>query len=339
MIKKLAASQDAVRAKMKEEEEVSVECECGSFTVMYLGGDRMKKVEEEYFVCGFCVGNKEEGRIYEKEVYEQTIEEQKREFREMEERLLKQIEAQRGEIERMVVEKEKILSDIAKKVEENKTRAESVEEKLGKGLDGEENSWVEIVSRSKKMKESIDEVKCKMDQNRKEQDSAIRKAIRIVDKEKNVIIRGLEEGKEEMLEIEAILQDLAKWRGEGQKEVEKVKVEKLDRLGELKEGKIRPLKVELGSAFQVGRVLRSKAELKKKTDEWKDIFIDEDLNWEERRRRSEMRKELASMRKKGIVCFLDRGEIKVVGKNGRKETKEEENLEDLGEKEGLGREK
>ena len=53
--------------------------------------------------------------------------------------------------------------------------------------------------------------------------------------------------------------------------------------------------------------------LKNKEDKWGKVFIDEDLNWEERRKRIELRAKLKEMREKGVYCFLDRGRIRTKG--------------------------
>ena len=120
--------------------------------------------------------------------------------------------------------------------------------------------------------------------------------------------------------MEKMLSKLAKWKGEGVKDEVKRKVVDYKRLGEQVEGRIRPLKVELGSVFQVGRVVRNKAELRHRKDDWKNILIDEDLNWEERSRRAGLREKIKKMRLEGVRCFLEKGEIKIVKQRGEKNT-------------------
>ena len=68
------------------------------------------------------------------------------------------------------------------------------------------------------------------------------------------------------------------------------------------------------NGYQVYRVLRGKAGLREKGQRWNKVYLDEDLNWAERRKRVELRKELKELRKWGIYCFIEvikrKGKIK-----------------------------
>ena len=65
--------------------------------------------------------------------------------------------------------------------------------------------------------------------------------------------------------------------------------------------------------------MRGKARLKEMQGLWKGVFIDEDLNLEERRKRVELRVELKRLREEGVYCFLEGMEIVKKGFWNKKE--------------------
>ena len=263
---------------------------------MWLRKDRIEKVEEEVFWCGFCKG-KEKG--------EEKIEE-----------LRKIVQKKNVEIEELRMEIEKNREQW-RETEKNILNVKMNEKQERKELEGK---WVQVVKRGEEMRKNIEVVKENIEERKKNFGKEIRRTIEGVDKERNIIVRGLSEGKEEIEEMEKMLSELAKWKGEGVKGEVKVKVVDYKRLGEQVEGRIRPLKVELGSVFQVGRVVRNKAELRHRKDDWKNILIDGDLNWEERSRRAGLREKIKKMRLEGVRCFLEKGEIKIVKQRVEKNT-------------------
>ena len=123
-------------------------------------------------------------------------------------------------------------------------------------------------------------------------------------------MRGIKEGEEELNEIQKLLEEIAnEGFEEGNGKRVKVKVTKVVRLGINNSANVdRPLKVELENEYQAYRVLRGKAGLREKGQRWSKVFLDEDLNWAERRKRVELRKKLKELRKEGIYCFIE-GEV------------------------------
>ena len=118
-----------------------------------------------------------------------------------------------------------------------------------KGRNWKVNGCRWLIKRGEEMRKNIEVVKENIEERKKNFGKEIRKTIEGVDKERNIIVRRLSEGKEEIKEMEKMLSELAKWKGEGVKDEVKVKVVDYKRLGEQVEGRIRPLKVELGSCL------------------------------------------------------------------------------------------
>ena len=294
-----------------------VECdECKNYTLMWLKEENVKK---KNFSCGFCAAKKMEA--IRKEM-EERIEKIEIEARGKVEEIQKRMETGEKEAkgkEEKYQEKEKRMEE---KIGEQKDKLEKLKNELKEERMNKERKWSDLVKTQEKIEVEWDRKKeehqkeweKRKEESQKEWEHVVRKdrkdirtVVNKVEREKNIIIRGLEEGKEELEDMKTMLEEVANERAEeGVGKKIAVRIKRAIRKGERNETRgPRPLKVELENGFQAYKILRGKANLKNKGEEWSRIFIDEDLNWEERRQRVELRKEMKELRQEGIYCFIE----------------------------------
>ena len=297
---KSRTSRKVVKGKDKGVDDY-LECgECGNFELFWLRDEKGKELDEVEFVCGLCMKgalNKEFRKLWE----------------EMDSRL-KKVEAEAGIKEEEFKKRERVLE---KKIEEQNKTILSLRGELKEEESKKQKKWSEVVGaqeclgqellkKSEEKQKEWEEIKRRVSHEKKD----IRTVVNKVEREKNIIMRGIKEGEEELNEIQKLLEEIAnEGFEEGNGKRVKVKVTKVVRLGINNSANVdRPLKVELENEYQAYRVLRGKAGLREKGQRWSKVFLDEDLNWAERRKRVELRKKLKELRKEGIYCFIE-GEV------------------------------
>jgi len=271
------------------EKYYDIGCECGVFVKIYMSKERYQNVAKEEFVCGLCVGKDWECKIEEFE------------------KLKEKLERKEGIIE-------KLKKELQESRESTKRMEEAVQQKceeVQRSNEVQERRWATVVSETTELNKTMRKVEEELESKEKVEGDLIRQTIKSVDREKNIIVRGMKDTEEDMKIMEEILKELAQWKGVEQKEEIKVQVKKMERLGEKREGRIQPVRIELGSLFQVRRVIRNKARLRN-NEKYKHLMLDEDLNFEERSRRAELRKEVKALREEGKACYLWQGKIKMV---------------------------
>lgn len=187
---------------------------------------------------------------------------------------------------------EEMLGSLMKEMEELKRgREEDKKEEEEKNGEIEQNqeqkpSWVQVLKKG---------------MGKKMLQQEVREASEQMQRETNVIAKGIEEGEEgkDQETVEEILKAM---------DMEQTEIVKMERIGTKQEGKKRPIKISLKSKKVVLDVLKNKIKLQNQ-NKTKLIFIEKDLTRKEREISWKLRKELKEKREKGERCYIIDGEI------------------------------
>lgn len=200
---------------------------------------------------------------------------------------MKELEKRIEKLEELLKEKEQAMD--GGKQKELEKRIEKLED-LPKAKDQatEEDkqgtmTWAEIISKDSKRTLKRE----------------IRQANEEIEKECNVIIKGIKENEDIKGKIEEIVQEL----GATQEDIGT-----FNRIGQRQEGKDRPIRVIMKGKQTAKSIMRNKRQLKEKAA-LKTIFIESDLTKREQEEQWKLRKLLKEKRNKGVYCYIRDGEI------------------------------
>lgn len=296
--------------KEKEEELAKMDHTCG-FCANMLWISEGKKMQEEN-------GNLSE----EVERQRKTILKMKKRLEEVAERyeeLKKRVETERG----IGCEEEvrSRLENMDEKIEAERRSRREEEQKL----------YSDIAREVRERREECEEMEARTEVRHKGMMAReVKQQMARVERGRNLIVKGLEEGVEKVEELQDICDYIVRFRRseaerkEGMETGEQgVRIESMVRLGPRVEGRTRPLKVVLASREEADRVLRNKHILRDREDGWSEVYVDEDLNWEDRKERVELRWKVRRMRRNGVRCYLERGVVKIRNEGGGVNTMKE----------------
>lgn len=248
-------------------------------------------------------------------------------------RIVKEVEEGTGKVEKLIEKMtDKIMEGIAKEMndmkkelvdmrkEMNKKQEEwrsekermttrigemekKMEKKEGEGIS--DKRWKDMEERMEKMENRYEGKGNENSSGGREWESRIKeieRSIQIKDREKrkrNVIVKGLKVGVgDARKEVEKIMEELGA----------EVKIREVKRIRAGREEWGEMMCVELASTDEKGRVMEKKSKLK-----GSNIWIDEDLTWEERKRRECIRRVVKEEREKGNKVIIGKYGIKING--------------------------
>lgn len=186
---------------------------------------------------------------------------------------------------------------------------------ISKGNVNKEESWAQVLTRGNKFSQSIQSLNTKVEEMTKVTTTKTDGKNTIKDRRKNVVIYGIKERnlpnhKENAEEDLKSILEILKLTG-----ISEQHIDNTFRLGKIDSRRDRPILVCLNSQIQRDRLLSNWRQVNK--DNRKDIFINPDLTFEERKKNKELRDELKERRSKG--------ETDLVMRNGRIECRNKEN--------------
>ena len=205
---------------------------------------------------------------------------------------------------------EKRITNMEKDKEQVTRRVDNVEEKAERVKAGLEGMEREVTSGMEKAKEEVKkEVKTEM----KEQE----------ERSENLVIYGLEERQEEDAKsrMEAEKERVVEMAGRVGVEVVLEEVEIKFRAGKKQEGaRPRPLVVKIRNEEKREKIRRN-ARLLSRSEEWKTVFVSEDLTWQQREEARKQEKALREEADKKTEEAKNEGrrvKFRVVGPRGRR---------------------